>query len=788
VTLSRALAAAPLLFIAVLARAEVDKSCDASGFNKTASACADPSSKECQLRYARVVYHCMEDIAKLQKDPNASPQAKQDVQARYDSLKAIGDANPDLMKSSLATLNQTNGDYERVKMVVNGAQGHPPSENADGKTPSSEGGTDNPTGSVEGTPTLSPTARMAQNALAGGDPAKAQSLLDKGLENDPNDSSALSLRAQILSEKGDREGALSDARRALAINPHDGASRALISGYEGLSHAQSKTRSAKLDFGASPEAGGMNGPGGRALGAGKDGGSGPEKLAAPGAAPSAAGGYAFSALSPAAPLLQQAAMRLALGDVSGALLLLMRARDLDPKNPAVPTMIAKVSNAAKNYAGAIAAAQQALALDPNDAAALREKAYAEFSLGQLDLALADAERAVQLDPKNGLGYLYRAMIEEKLGRDADARRDYESAQNLDATLAPLADEGLKRLGGVQSARPSAPLSPPVQRRLFEGGMIAFSALLIVLGLTGTAAGRELTRRARVALTPGRGRPEPGDVAATVVAGDFLGDHYRIVRELGRGGMGVVYEAVDETLKRRVAIKQLQREGRGSPEETERFLHEARLVAQLKHPHIAEIYSVVGGGDLLLVFEHIDGKSLDQVVGNGRRLPVAEARRLLSEITSALDYAHSHRIVHRDLKPSNIMLTRAGAVKVMDFGIAHQSRSGADVTRTEFASGTPPYMSPEQMSGSVSPAADVYALGVMAYEMLTGRRPFEGPDYMEQKLRRDFVQATRLDANLPPALDAFFSRALDPDPTKRLAGARAFADEFAAAFGATPSRA
>jgi len=625
-------------------------------------------------------------------------------------------------------------------------------------------------------PTMSPETRSAARDLSSGDTTGAVKKLDAAVQKNPNDASAYGLRAQVRAGQGDRDGALADARQALALNPKDNASRAMISEYEGLSRAQGKTKSAKLDFAAAGSAGA--------------GGSGTATSARAGGAPGqpspALGGGAFAGGGYAArQALHDAALRLAMGDYSGALLILQRARDRDPNNSAILDMIAQVSNAAKNPAGAIAAADAALKLNPKDAAALREKAYAELSLGQYDAALADIQSAVALEPQNGLGYLYRAMILEKLGRGAEALRDYEAARGLDPTLAPLAADGIARLGGG-GARSTATAQGKL---IFRGGAIALSTLLIVLGLMGTAAGRSLTKRTRMALTPaGRPEGEPVDVARTVAAGDFIGGHYRIMRELGRGGMGVVYQAFDETLQRPVAIKQLQRDGRGDMGELERFLHEARMVAQLKHEHIAEIHAVVGGGDILLVFEYVDGRPLDQLMAGGKRLPPAEVRRLVSEIGSALGYAHDRKIVHRDLKPSNVMIAKNGASKVMDFGIAHQSRSGADATQTTFVSGTPPYMSPEQMMGSVSRAADVYALGVMTYELLTGRRPFEGPDYMEQKLHRTYAPVTRLDPSLPPALDVFFEHVLEPDPTKRIADARVFEREFAAAFGATPSRA
>ncbi len=317
-------------------------------------------------------------------------------------------------------------------------------------------------------------------------------------------------------------------------------------------------------------------------------------------------------------------------------------------------------------------------------------------------------------------------------------------------------------------------SPPAGPKAIIGQMIspptvASAVALLVLGFFGYAAAKRGAATAQRLLTPKPEAPATMQDAATasrpLATGDILGGHYRVTGELGRGGMGVVHLAVDETLQRRVAIKQLKRDERTTSADLERFLREARLVAALKHPNLAEIHNVLNEGDLFLVFEYVEGKSLDKVLDESGRLTVERARRVLREVASALDYAHSRHIIHRDLKPSNVMITPDGTAKVMDFGIAHQA-SGDNTLTTTAASGSPPYMAPEQAFGSVSQAADIYALAVMTYEMLTGARPFNGPNYLEQKLQKIYAPPSERDASLGPGLDAFFSNAFDPDPTKR----------------------
>ena len=624
------------------------------------------------------------------------------------------------------------------------------------------------------------TVRAAAQSIGSGDPAGAEKLLTQALAKDPGDPAALGLRAQARMSQGNREGALEDAREALKGNPDDKASRALVSELESLERASGKIKGNKLDFGAerAPE-GDMSGgrPGAKADGAGA---ASPSSASAAAARPAPDAGAASSAAPAVRSLIQRAQQLNGIGDFTGAMLPLREALDLDPRRPELWDMLAEISNKTGNFKGALAAAENALKLDPGDARALRAKSYAEFSLGDYRLALQDAEQAVRLDPGNGLGYLYRAMAEEKLGDKEQALADYQKAEALDPTLAGLADAGLKRLGGGAAAATSPGLLS--RRTLVRGGAIAASTLLIVLGLMGTAAGRRLTTR-------GRRAPAPplDDSDETVAIGARLAGNYRVTRELGRGGMGVVYQAYDETLQRDVAIKQLQREGRSNPEDLERFLKEARLVAQLKHPHMAQIFSVINeGGGLLLVFEYVDGRTLDQALAAEKRLPPEKARRLIGEICGALEYAHGRKIIHRDLKPSNVMIDASGCAKIMDFGIAHQSRSDASQTKTG-ASGTPPYMAPEQAFGSVSKSADLYALAVMTYEMLTGVRPFPGPDFLGPKLRGEFPAAAGLNPALPGSVDGFFKRALDPDPAKRHADADEFARALDEALGAAPER-
>ena len=260
-------------------------------------------------------------------------------------------------------------------------------------------------------------------------------------------------------------------------------------------------------------------------------------------------------------------------------------------------------------------------------------------------------------------------------------------------------------------------------------------------------------------------PAPGASASATVPGMVLGGNYRVERELGRGGMGLVFEAEDLTLRRKVAIKSMLERMLQDPRDLEMFLSEARLVAGLKHPNVVEIHSVLReNAQIYLVFEFVSGQPLNAILSKARRLSLEVVKGLARQIAQALDYAHSRKVIHRDLKPANIMVAPDGRVKVMDFGIAHQARlTAAKLTRAE-SWGTPPYMAPEQELGSVAKESDLYAFAVCLYEMLTGALPFNGPNFLAQKTEMRFTPPSR--AGLPLGLDPFMQRALQAEPGRR----------------------
>ena len=207
----------------------------------------------------------------------------------------------------------------------------------------------------------------------------------------------------------------------------------------------------------------------------------------------------------------------------------------------------------------------------------------------------------------------------------------------------------------------------------------------------------------------------------------LEGRYAIERPLGSGGMALVYLARDLRHDRHVAVKVLRPEV-SAEIGAERFLREIKMAAGLTHPHILPVYDSGQAADLLFyVMPSMEGSSLREKLDKEKQLSLEVALRIAREVASALDYAHRHKVVHRDIKPENILL-HDGSAMVADFGIGKALTSGGSITKTGIAIGTPSYMSPEQASGEseVDGRSDLYSLGCVLYEMLTGEPPFTGP--------------------------------------------------------------
>ena len=246
-------------------------------------------------------------------------------------------------------------------------------------------------------------------------------------------------------------------------------------------------------------------------------------------------------------------------------------------------------------------------------------------------------------------------------------------------------------------------------------------------------------------------------------------HYKILSELGRGGMGVVYRAEDTKLERPVALKFLAAHAIEDPENRARFLREAKAAARLDHPNICPVHEIdEADGQTFLAMAYLEGRTLKDKIAE-RPLKLDEALDIAIQIAQGLKAAHEKEITHRDIKPANLMLTKEGQVRIMDFGLA-QLAEGSKLTKTRTLLGTPAYMSPEQAQRSPTDRrADVWSLGVVIYEMVTGRLPFEGE--REQAVlyaiaNEEAEPITALRVGVPTELDRLVGKAMAKRPGER----------------------
>ncbi len=271
-------------------------------------------------------------------------------------------------------------------------------------------------------------------------------------------------------------------------------------------------------------------------------------------------------------------------------------------------------------------------------------------------------------------------------------------------------------------------------------------------------------------------------------GRVLDRRYHILEILAKGGMAWLFRAVHVGTGRALAVKVLNEEAPVDSEQVRRFQREARLTARLKHENIVDILDVQTHEECYLVMELLVGVDLGAWLRRAKRLPWSEVRAIMLQICEALQFAHEHGVVHRDLKPANCFrLESSGRIKVLDLGIAKPIAplldSGEPITRTGGTAGTFPYMAPEQFFGQVDARTDIYSAGVLMFELLTGRRPFHGP---EPELLRQIVNApmpplasVAYDLDCPPGVEAVIARALAKLPEERYESMRAFAAAISA---------
>jgi tetratricopeptide (TPR) repeat protein len=503
------------------------------------------------------------------------------------------------------------------------------------------------------------------------------------------------------------------------------------------------------------------------------------------------------AVPPADRFLSAGTERLSANDPHGALKAAEAALKDDPKNSKAWGLKAAALNQMRRFGEAELAAKKAVEYDRGNAQAYRDLTWAQLHNGKAEDAEASATRMIFLDPENPEGYLLRAFAYEMKGDRARMLADLERAAALDPRYA---NHLAHARAGTRLFDPSSPdtdgllgaLAPPPPPRskglLWVGGLLLGVAALASLSRSLPSLLDRLKEARRVGPSV---QAEPRTTAAAAVRPvpkapeeGLLAEKYRLSRVAGRGGMGQVWEAVDVTLERVVAIKEMSPELASDPALRGLYLKEARTIATLRHPNIVEIYEILDlPPNLYLVFEWVAGKTVAQVLVEKRRLPLETVKAVLSPVCEALAFAHERGVVHRDLKPSNVMVTGDGHVKLMDFGIARSTGDvaspataaaaprapAAAMARTRTVAGTPGYRPPDAEQGIVTPAFDVYCLGICLYEMLAGELPYGADGWAPGK---SFAPLHKAVAGLPEAVDDILARALDPDPATRLKDARA----------------
>ena len=260
--------------------------------------------------------------------------------------------------------------------------------------------------------------------------------------------------------------------------------------------------------------------------------------------------------------------------------------------------------------------------------------------------------------------------------------------------------------------------------------------------------------------------------------------YEIVAELGKGAMGVVYRANDPMLNRAVAIKTInmaEAENEGVAEYEARFYQEAKAAGGLNHPNIVIIYDIGRSGNLVyMAMEYVEGKELRELLTEGQSLPVVQAVDIAAQVADGLAYAHQHHVIHRDIKPANILITSDGRAKIADFGIARM-RSAETRTQTGVIMGSPKYISPEQVVGKrADHRSDIFSLGVILYQCLTGTTPFNGDGLsalMYQITNYDPPAPSTMNSQVPVMLDYIMAKVLNKAPESRYQSGSDFANDL-----------
>jgi tetratricopeptide (TPR) repeat protein len=578
----------------------------------------------------------------------------------------------------------------------------------------------------------------SQASSALGDYARGYADADAVLRRSPSEGGAWTARAAASYGLGNYLQAVEDARRALAVDPNDKTAYALMKLSEGRTVAAPKFENASLAQSVEREYHGMV----QQL----------NQVEAIRQAPPE-----HPAQKAVRRFVETAGSKLAVKDYHGAIGEADKALELEPDNSDALFYRAASENLLGRYSDADRDASRGLSITPSASHLRDARSWAYIRMGRYADAISDANHSLEIDPKNPYAFANRGHALEGRGDYEAMATDLKTAAELNSQFEPDYRDSARRHGLSPSTlahgNEAIPLGERVPSRARSFGVVLLftlaGGLLIGFGLMHVNNGIRNDRDRRA-------QPPSG-----------IELHYELGKAIGHGGMGVVYEARDKRLKRQVAIKMLRDEFLLDDEAKKSLIEEATMVAELHHPSIVDIHAVEQDErGLYLVFERLEGRTLDELITEQKILPLSEAKRILGPVCAALSYAHEHDVIHRDLKPGNVMLLKDGGVKVLDFGISrHAALSGKAATTTQSVVGTPHYMAPEQEYGVIRRENDVFALGAVLYEMVTGVRPYDGTT--PAKLAKSYLRPSTRVHGLSPELDALIDRSLEPDPDKRL---------------------
>lgn len=610
---------------------------------------------------------------------------------------------------------------------------------------------------------------------------KAETAATRAIGLSKNDPDAYKARALARSAMNDRKGAIEDVNKAVAINPQDESARLLTLLIDSRKPVKSFKTVSSLQ--------GMK----RQLGIKTDSRdaarSEPVKIETAGVPRTVPGtdGSVSTDYAKSKAHTKTAQARNRLGDYEGAVSYASLALEKDPDNLEAYMERANAYNSMGKYEDVIRDTTYVIGKDENNMQAFNLRSWALNHIDNPNDAANDAERAIGINPNFADSWFNHGLAAEKQGDYKRMLEDFKQAAALNESYSRKYQDALAQYGGrvpgfSASAQTQAsdlggevqePVASPVSRYFMLLIFMLVGGALIAVGLAHVLTGSS-PKENRGGRHNSGNRSSKGIISPAVFYEGVATGKYKIEKKIGEGAMGKVYLAVDKSLGRKVAIKKMNDEIKVNEREKQRFLDEARTVALLHHPNIVEIYTIFEeSGDVFLVFEYLEGRTLDTVLNKDIRMSFNRVKGIYEEVAKALDYAHSKGVVHRDLKLSNIMLTAEGYVKVMDFGLAGRAIEAKVNSGNREVVGSPAYMAPEQENGNSSVRSDIYSLGICIYESLTGVLPFQGPDFSNQKMRNFYEPVSQCVPGLPRAIDTLIEKCLDVDPEKRFASAEEF---------------